>query len=117
MNNRTFCKYSVVRALRDHNTIGIKLGELLTVASCKSHRPMFKAFNIVERLSKDNFEIVSAPYKVGDEVTCIADTRTLTLGKVYKTYQSQFSTEVRVVNDLGTKVDILRSRFSLEPVR
>jgi hypothetical protein len=109
---KSFSKYSVVRATKVHNTLEIAEGATLVVSSCKSGRTMFTAFGVDARLSKSNFEIVCEPYKLGEEVVCIDPTLTLTAGLLYKVRKGLFSGEVRVTNDQGTSVDVLRSRFS-----
>jgi hypothetical protein len=112
-NKRTFNKFSIVKALMVHNTLEIPEGKLLVVSSCSSGRDMFTSFGVNARLSKKNFQVVCAPFKVGDVVTCIDPTGTLTKDKEYKTYLSSFSGEVCVVNDRGISIDVLRSRFAL----
>ena len=110
---RTFSKYSIVKCLKEHRTLEIPEGKLLVVSSCKSSRTVFTSFDINARLSKSNFEVVSLPFKLGDTVTCIDPTSTLTEGKAYKTFKSFFSGEVCVKNDRGLTASVLRSRFSL----
>ena len=117
MKERTFNKYSIVKALREHRTLEIPEGKLLVVSSCSSGREMFTAFNKQARLSKANFEVVSAPFAIGDKVVCIDPTSTLTQGASYITHLSSFSGEVCVTNDKGINIDVLRSRFSLATAR
>jgi hypothetical protein len=110
---RTHPKYSVVKSTRVHNTLEIPEGSMLVVSSCKSSNSMFTAFGVNARLSKKNFKLVSKPFKVGDDVYCIDPTDTLTKYAVYRISSGLFSGEVRVTNDNGKIVDVLRSRFSL----
>ncbi len=71
---RTFSKYSIIKCLKEHRTFGIPVGKLLVVSSTKSSGSMFTAFDLSCRLSKDNFEVVSQPFKIGNMAKCLDPT-------------------------------------------
>lgn len=112
MKEKSFSRYSVVRAKIIHNRLGIPEGKLLAVCSFKSPSHMFRAFGVDQRLSKSNFEVVSDPFKTGSIAICINPTATLTEGGEYRTYKSEYCDEISVINDRGVLIDTLRSRFS-----